>query len=394
MRIMEKLKSFIKRVLRCSLIVYVGNGASGIYTKKNRRYKKMQFKQQGAGMLRLVVYQKKIGIFKNRAEELFWQTDADFQGYFAAKKVEGIYYWYALDNNWYSSTELVTNNSVKKRLFSAGEKISIKDSNDKNIIMVAQWTNKENGQAMQMGYPIFRHKLMAHALGAYQGKTYTNTREALESAYANGYRYFEVDVALTEDRRMVLSHGWNEKACAMTGMQYQEAFKHMTWQLFMQQDIDGLHVMDISDLKAFMKEYPETYFEIDLHRSDAREKIKVLLQAFEGEEELLDRLLIQAESRKIFKEIDATHHFYNCQLILGEKWLEKLEEAIAFALDHGIETIAMRQVLFDEKTVAILHEAGLNVMAYTIKNDVKRTKELLAMGVNTICTDEVKPIDL
>ena len=33
-------------------------------------------------------------------------------------------------------------------------------------------------------------------------------------------------------------------------------------------------------------------------------------------------------------------------------------------------------------------------MAYTIKEDRKRSRELLAMGVNTICTDFVKPEDI
>ncbi len=247
---------------------------------------------------------------------------------------------------------------------------------------------------MDAGYPVFCHTLMAHALGGIDGKCYTNTREALERSYAGGYRYFEADVALTEDGHLCLSHGWDEKSCRTTGMAYQPEFEHMTWELFRKQRIFGMHVMDVRELRAFMEAHPDTYFEIDSHRTNAAEKIRALLEAFSYDEALLGRLLIQAESRKIFKEIDAVYHFRNYQLILGKEWLEKLEEGISFALEKGIVTIAMRQALFDRVTVRTLREAGLNVMAYTIKEDRKRSRELLAMGVNTICTDFVKPEDI
>ena len=54
----------------------------------------------------------------------------------------------------------------------------------------------------------------------------------------------------------------------------------------------------------------------------------------------------------------------------------------------------MRHAYFEESAVRILKEAGLNVMAYTLKDDVSRAKELLTMGVNTICTDFVRPKDI
>lgn len=48
--------------------------------------------------------------------------------------------------------------------------------------------------------------------------------EAFERSYQLGYRYFEVDVALTEDEKLVCCHGWSEKNCQVCGMEYQPEF--------------------------------------------------------------------------------------------------------------------------------------------------------------------------
>jgi len=390
----KKIGRWLKFSKKVTTIIYAGNGADRIHKEKVQR-KEFQIQEPGAGAWRFVVQQKiSEKIEKTELEELFLYDKGEFLGYYARKKQGKRWKWYTETGQWYSSTKLAEADAPKKKLFQKGEKIGNAFKAGECVYLIAQWKNPENGEIMQTGYPIFSHKLMAHALGAHKGKCYTNTREAFEHSYAEGYRYFEVDVALTAEDELVLSHGWSEKACKVTGMKYKPEFEHMTKEQFKKQTISGMHVMDLSDLIEIMEQYPDTYFEIDFHRTDAAKKVKVLLEEFAGQEALLDRLLIQAENRKIFAEIDEVYHFLNFQLILGKEWLEKLEEGIDFAFEHGIETIAMQQVYFEENAVRILKEAGLHVMAYTLKDDVSRAKELLAMGVNTICTDFVRPKDI
>ncbi len=377
-------------------IVYLGNGAAGILPDVLREHPQIRCRKPEAGALSPSLEQDVGGADADcRLPSLFFHEEGAFTGYHARAKLDGNWKWYGEDGNWYSSSELAADPLRRKRLLTPdGGGIRDCFCGSGTVYLVAQWRSHKTGGNMDAGYPVFCHTLMAHALGGIDGKCYTNTREALERSYAGGYRYFEADVALTEDGHLCLSHGWDEKSCRTTGMAYQPEFEHMTWELFRKQRIFGMHVMDVRELRAFMEAHPDTYFEIDSHRTNAAEKIRALLEAFSYDEALLGRLLIQAESRKIFKEIDAVYHFRNYQLILGKEWLEKLEEGISFALEKGIVTIAMRQALFDRVTVRTLREAGLNVMAYTIKEDRKRSRELLAMGVNTICTDFVKPEDI
>lgn len=64
-----------------------------------------------------------------------------------------------------------------------------------------------------------RLKLNAHALGKYKEKLYPNCREAFLNSYYNGFRYFEVDVSITSDNKLVISHE-TKKVCTETFHQF------------------------------------------------------------------------------------------------------------------------------------------------------------------------------
>jgi glycerophosphoryl diester phosphodiesterase len=51
--------------------------------------------------------------------------------------------------------------------------------------------------------------LIAHAGGHIYGYKYTNSLEALENSYNNGFRFIELDFDWTQDNQIVLIHDWN-----------------------------------------------------------------------------------------------------------------------------------------------------------------------------------------
>jgi lipoteichoic acid synthase len=53
-----------------------------------------------------------------------------------------------------------------------------------------------------------RQRFIAHAGGAIDGHTYTNSLEALNLNYARGYRLFELDIIKTADNIYVAAHDW------------------------------------------------------------------------------------------------------------------------------------------------------------------------------------------
>ena len=54
------------------------------------------------------------------------------------------------------------------------------------------------------------NRFIAHAAGMIEGNTYTNSLEALELNYRNGFRVFELDIMETSDNTYVAVHDWDD----------------------------------------------------------------------------------------------------------------------------------------------------------------------------------------
>jgi glycerophosphoryl diester phosphodiesterase len=53
------------------------------------------------------------------------------------------------------------------------------------------------------------YRYIAHAGGSYNGYTYSNSLEALNSSLNKGYKLFELDLIKTKDNEIVAAHDWN-----------------------------------------------------------------------------------------------------------------------------------------------------------------------------------------
>ena len=89
--------------------------------------------------------------------------------------------------------------------------INIFNTNNKKIVKLP--LNLMNGFSFKPNeilnrkndYEIFNDKkrYIAHAGGEILGNTYTNSLEALNNSYKNGFRYFELDMIVTADNYIV-----------------------------------------------------------------------------------------------------------------------------------------------------------------------------------------------
>jgi glycerophosphoryl diester phosphodiesterase len=65
-----------------------------------------------------------------------------------------------------------------------------------------------------------------HAGGGMDGLTYMNAQETFEYYYAKGYRYFEYDLRLSSDGRLIATHEWEHLDVSDTDITYAE-FKEL-----------------------------------------------------------------------------------------------------------------------------------------------------------------------
>ena len=239
--------------------------------------------------------------------------------------------------------------------------------------------------------PMFEHKYMAHALGSYKGYPLLNNEIAFRNSYKRGFRYFETDIKVTEDDRLICSYGWRPNQCERTGMKYNKRFKKMTYDLFMKQTVHGMPVMDAETLAALMIEYKDTYLEIDLKTLAGDEAVfeAELIYDLFSEAGLLDRILIQANTEEMFEAIKSVYDFPYIQFNLRED-IENLDSYIDFCVKNNICAIALKGPYVKPDILKKIKDAGICTLVYTVDS---RTRALryLNVGADTICTNHLTP---
>ncbi|MGB8259353.1 MAG: glycerophosphodiester phosphodiesterase family protein [Terracidiphilus sp.] len=109
-------------------------------------------------------------------------------------------------------------------------------------------------------------RLVAHAGGAVNGFTYTNTLDALNESYRKGYRVFEVDFHWTSDGRLVLVHEWKETSISFGARPHvysYEEFLHA-------RRVDGLRQMTFEELRGWLQAHRDALLVTDTKASNPR----------------------------------------------------------------------------------------------------------------------------
>ncbi len=328
-----------------------------------------------------------MGLFQKKQSEESQNDELSVLGYYVRRRMEHGWEWYCEDEKWHLAAADIPE---KKLLDETQADVLMLKYSDRKVEKDVQLVNK-NKERCNKGYQMFSNKLMAHSFGGMDGKTYHNTEKALENGISNGYKYFETDFSCTADGRLVLCHGWSQANCRHTGFEWKPDFDRMTYRRIRKMKVHGNPVMDVREFRKWMKQHPEYYFEIDFHNLSGKEiknRIKAMLSDFKWKknQDLLDRLLIQAYSRRMFEDIDSVYHFKHYQYLVGEN-IHDIDNIITYALDHGICVLALRMNLAKPELVRKIRNAGLYVMCYTVNRDLAAAQKLLDSGVNTLCTD-------
>jgi hypothetical protein len=114
--------------------------------------------------------------------------------------------------------------------------------------------------------PPVEARLVAHAGGAVRGRAYTNSREALDEHYAEGYRVFELDFHWTSDGRPVVVHDWAEISAQFGTKPH--IFSHEEFVSARRRD--GLHQLTFEDLRQWLQMHRDAFVVTDTKDSNIR----------------------------------------------------------------------------------------------------------------------------
>jgi glycerophosphoryl diester phosphodiesterase len=109
----------------------------------------------------------------------------------------------------------------------------------------------------------------AHALGAWRGHVYTNSREAFIQSYKKGFRIFEVDIANTRDNEFVAIHTWHKSSYDNLELQFNGKNSILTKDEYLSQKLlsrttTGATPLALDDIFSLMREHSDTIVMFDL----------------------------------------------------------------------------------------------------------------------------------
>ena len=235
--------------------------------------------------------------------------------------------------------------------------------------------------------------LVAHAMGAYDGDTYTNSLQAFKYNYDLGYRVFEVDFDLSSDHYLICSHDeeyWRQISQSDDSIEYSlENFKSRP----ICGDVNTLDGKDIIDL---LNEYPDIYIITDTKYSDEfRTKLQftqLLNYAKEKDLTVMDRIIPQIYSRQMFDFVMEIYEFKSMIYTLYQDPDWETDMMALFCSKTGIGFITMGQNFLDRNRIDIWKRFGIKTAVHTV-DEKEKAREFLKTGVTMVYSNLLMPDD-
>lgn len=219
------------------------------------------------------------------------------------------------------------------------------------------------------------NRVITHSLGGIEGKTYTNSIDALDVNYQQGKRVFEADFNYTSDGKIILTHDFQETENNL--IDFPDGYIP-TYKEFMNNRIYyKYHPSDAKQLFEYMDEHVDMYLVTDIKYDDIANVTNILNELVQmakakNMENVLDRLIIQFYSEQNYYDIQAIYPFKNYIYSLYAERMKDFTSVTNFCVANDIPVVLMKSSwVKDETTLNIFNENNIKVYVYTLNNLTK-----------------------
>ena len=217
-------------------------------------------------------------------------------------------------------------------------------------------------------YPYRYH--VAHALGSADGVTGCNCLEAFHESYAKAFRIFEMDLAMTKDKKIVIFH--ESPGMKASEIDHQE---FMTLRY-----ADTLTMIDIETIFSLMQEYPDAYFITDAKENFTEIHQELVKLAKEKYPEALDRIIPQ-----IYRpaDLEILQSLYDFPDIIYTLYMTEPDDQIVLGFlknQDSITAITERDGRYNDDFAQRLRDMNVSLYVHTV-NDKDRISEMLDKDV-------------
>ena len=237
------------------------------------------------------------------------------------------------------------------------------------------------GQLLPAQAPVWTacHAPVAHAFGAIDGITYTNSLEAFAGNYAKGFRVFEVDLARTRDDSIVALHDWRNIWPTVPSLAQFKARR-----------IGGRYTpATLIDVLSILQAHPDVYLVVDL-KGEIPDLLPDVVAAAKAMDPDLPMRIVPQVSTEAEAEAAAELYRFPSEVLTLYRTRASDAEVVALAARTGIRVVTMSTSRFNEGLVRRLDSLGARVYVHTV-NDRDSEAEFRAKGVWGIYTDVLNP---
>ncbi len=223
-------------------------------------------------------------------------------------------------------------------------------------------------------FPLVKNNIVMHALGGINGFYYTNSKEALEKSLERKRKIFEVDITLSSDQEIVLSH---EEVVTKTKEQFLNS-----------KATGGFTPLSLEELMQKMKENPEIILITDIKNEDYGKTTKKLFEEIRIiSPELLNRIIPQIYDKASFEMTKQELGFEKMAYTLYKNndsdnnvfdFVEKNKK--------NIPIVVMSKTRFNKELNFRLQEIGVTTFVHTLNNR-KEILKFRKLGVDGVFTD-------
>lgn len=224
-------------------------------------------------------------------------------------------------------------------------------------------------------------QLIAHAGGDAFGYRLTNSREALDQAYAGGFRFIELDFSLTTDYGIVLLHDWDACAKRLLGSSGQRTLE----QFRSDRKLAGLTLLDLDGLLDWLRDHPDVIIITDT-KDEQNYAFLELLYGRAGD--LAYRFLPQAYNIEEYYKIRQLG-FEDIILTLY-KIPTDVESLVPFAANEKPWAVTIPEERFYDELLIPLAATGVSIYAHSV-NSVDFVDTWSGKGLTGIYTDYFTP---
>ncbi|EFC71584.2 phosphatidylinositol-specific phospholipase C/glycerophosphodiester phosphodiesterase family protein [Prevotella sp. oral taxon 299] len=247
-----------------------------------------------------------------------------------------------------------------------------------------------------------KYHYICHGGGGIDGKTYSNSLEAMQLNYNKGNRVFDSDMTFTKDGVLILRHSWadnlEQRKISMTNShsfvdrnghtQHLLDANRMNYKTFMSKPIYRQYTpMDIKKLIVFLDKNKEAYIAPDMKDDPIKSYQYLVNEAIRlNKKNVLDRIIVNIYTYDLYDKIMKIYPFKNVTIRQHYVSPNNYTELIEFCIKKNIHVVNLSLCYVNDKGVNQIKSKGIHVYVAVV-DYISDMQEYYKKGYSGACTN-------